>query len=72
MDVRSMIHALGGPTVVSRRLGKVGVQAVSNWGHRDRVPPEHANAVWRLCAQAGVAWRPEGTEGLQLAPTEAA
>lgn len=65
MNVRDLIHNLGGP----KRLGEVldePMKTVSSWGARDSVPAEHRVRVWRLARQAGLDWTPPGFEGLAL------
>ena len=67
MTIRQLISDLGGPASVAARLG-IGLNAVCNWGLRDRVPHRHHTRLWRLAQEAGLYWRPPGSEGLTLAP----
>jgi hypothetical protein len=67
MDLRDVITALGGPAEVAIGLG-VKPGAVANWSWRGRLPSRHAVPLWIMANDAGLTWRPAGTEGLSLAP----
>lgn len=64
MTVRELIKALGGPHAVAGTLCTTP-QAVSNWYARG-VPAQHRMNLWRLAADAGLEWRPDGFEGVSL------
>lgn len=65
MTTRDLIDALGGPAAVAAARG-LSVTAVFNWCAGGAVPPRHWIALWRMAKQAGLDWRPPGTEGLDL------
>lgn len=71
MGVQDLVRALGGPAVVGRGLGLRTV-AVCMWyaPGRDRIPPEHVPALWRLAQARGVPWTPPGFEGVRLVPVD--
>ena len=65
-----MIAALGGPTKLAARLS-VRADTISMWSFRNRLPARHAIPLWMMADDAGLTWRPAGTEGLSLAPRPA-
>lgn len=73
MDIRDLIHRLGGPTEVAGRLGDgVTGKAVSMWGSRGEVPGDYLLPLWRMATEAGLDWVPPGAEGLALVAKEQA
>jgi hypothetical protein len=71
MDVRTLIHALGGPGVVADEIGTTG-KSVSMWGTRGEIPSAFHLSVWKMAIARGVEWTPPGAEGLKIVPAEAA
>lgn len=69
LSVQDLVKALGGPANVGRELGLRTV-AVSMWyaPGRNRIPPAHVLALWRLAQAKGLNWTPPGYEGLRLEP----
>lgn len=67
MVVRDVIERLGGPAKVAAALG-MRTNAVANWSLRGIVPARHHTRLWRMAQEAGLDWRPPGSEGLTLAP----
>jgi len=60
-----LIEKLGGPTAVANKRG-ITPPAVTNWVMRGRVAAEHQIALWSMAVDAGLDWKPEGAEGLEL------
>lgn len=58
MNLRELIHSLGGPAAVGRRLG-VRSQAVSLWISHDRIPAERVPSLERLAKELGSPARAE-------------
>jgi hypothetical protein len=67
MNPSALIDALGGTARVAEALC-VSMQAVSNWRHRDHIPPRHHAALLRLAIGAGIAWHPPGMADLVAKP----
>jgi hypothetical protein len=70
LTIHNLVHRLGGPTKVAAQLGAT-VPAVCNWQARNSVPQAQRLAMWRLAQAAGLAWRPPGFDGVELAPAPA-
>ncbi len=69
-DIRFIVRALGGPSVVAARLG-ISTQAVVSMMNRNAVPPRHDCKLLQLCVGQGVYWRPPGWDSrilLRAAP----
>lgn len=67
LNIDDLVRGLGGPNRVACQLG-VGSSAVCNWVARDQLPLRHHLVVWRLAQDAGLAWRPPNSEGVELVP----
>lgn len=64
-DIRAVVKALGGPSVVGRALGVTGA-AVGNWLIAGEVAASQRLEFWRLCVSRGIAWHPPGFENVRL------
>jgi hypothetical protein len=64
---RQAIETLGGAARVVHEL-RLKRSAVTMWGTRRSIPPEHHLPMWRLCQQRGIDWAPPGAEGCALVP----
>lgn len=58
MTVKEIIRALGGPTLVGRKLG-LQPQAVSLWASTSRIPADRVPALEALARELGVDIRAE-------------
>lgn len=58
MTTKEIIQALGGPTLVARRLG-VRSQAVSLWSASDRIPAERVPELELMARELGAPVRAE-------------
>jgi hypothetical protein len=67
LSVRDVVRKLGGYQRVADLFG-VGYTAVCNWCAADAVPARHELRMWRLAQEAGLPWRPPGSDGLALPP----
>ena len=65
ITLSDLIEQLGGPTVVAARRG-ITPPAVTNWVSRGQVAAEHRIALWGMAVDAGLDWKPEGAEDLEL------
>ncbi len=69
MEIPHLIAALGGPRVVSERLG-IRPNAVAMWLQRGAIPAEHYLPLWKMALAANVAWKPPGAEAIRAQLTQ--
>lgn len=65
ISLAELIEGLGGATAVARER-RVTPAAVTNWVMRGQVAAEHRIPLWGMAVDAGLDWKPEGAEGLEL------